>query len=143
MGIRKLAAISAGAAIGAGARWAALELGGVDGVEVTILCLNVFGAFLLASIIHRRGRPPSAAMESLLTAGFCGSLTTWSSLALLTADHLDRGRPAEAAGWLTANLGIGLAAAVLGRWLQLRGPGPDDAHGVRPSTGLPDAGATS
>ena len=143
MGIRKLAAVSTGAAIGAGARWTALEFGGAEDVDVTILCLNVFGAFLLGSIAHWRGRPPSEALRALLTAGFCGALTTWSSLALLTAAHLDGGRPAEAGGWLAANLGIGLAAAVAARWMQLRRPEwPGTQRGPQAS-GHPDAEAAS
>ena len=81
--------------------------------------MNSVGAFVLGLLIHgllrgddRRGL--------LVGVGFCGSLTTFSMLAVDIATDLDHGATADALVLLALSLGLGLIAASAGA--SLRGP---------------------
>lgn len=121
---RILAAVAAGAVVGAGTRWAVLAALGPGAVHLSLLLVNVAGCVALGLVAELPpGRTERAAVEAdlraMLGAGVCGSLTTWSSLAVESAGDLRRGAWAVALGWLAANLAGGLAAAVGGRRLGL------------------------
>jgi CrcB protein len=78
--------------------------------------VNVAGAFLLGLFVTRLQErlPPSSYSRPLLGTGFCGAMTTFSTvqveLIVLARHH----RPALAAAYLGASLAAGLGAVYLG-----------------------------
>ena len=73
------------------------------------LLVNVAGALVLGAVAAR-GR-----QRALLGQGFCGALTTFSTLQLELLQMLDAGRAGLALAYAAASLAAGLAAAELGR----------------------------
>jgi len=79
------------------------------------LVVNLAGAFVLAALmvvlrhsrLHRHVRP-------LVGTGFCGALTTFSSVVVGTDELLAHGRATTAAAYLLATIAGGLAAAAAG-----------------------------
>lgn len=77
---------------------------------------NVAGAFILpvviviAADVLRRPRY----VRPLLGTGFCGALTTFSSVVVSADELIAHGHADVAAGYLTATITAGLAAAALG-----------------------------
>ena len=106
---RELAAIFLGGALGALIRAGlaeALPSGGAEWPWATFL-VNVAGAALLGywftTLPHTSYRRP------LLTTGFCGALTTFSTVQLELVEMLDAGRVGLAALYLSLSLAAGLA----------------------------------
>jgi len=115
MTVRQAAAIAAGAVVGAGLRWATMRVLGDDGSDVALLVANVIGCCLLGAVMCVPATGPHVERTTAFTgAGFCGSLTTWSSLALAAAVDVRAGRWAEASSWISANVAFGLVAAFIG-----------------------------
>ena len=79
------------------------------------LLVNVAGALLLGYVITRLqdGREPFAHAGRLLGTGFCGALTTFSTMQLELLQMLDAGRYALAAAYALVSLAAGLAAVAL------------------------------
>lgn len=108
---RELGAIFLGGALGTLLRAGlaeALPVSGVGWPWATFL-VNVIGTALLGywftTLPHTRYRRP------LLTTGFCGALTTFSTVQLELLEMLDAGRLGLAFLYLAAGLGAGLLAA--------------------------------
>ena len=86
------------------------------------LAVNLAGAFVLAVVVVVAAElVPSRYLRPLVGTGFCGALTTFSSV-VVSADRLfAHDRVGTAVGYLLATITGGLAAAVLGllvgRWL--------------------------
>ena len=111
---RELAAIFAGGAIGAVARAAlatAISAGAGHWPWVTF-AVNLAGAFLLGYFATRLQErlPLSAYRRPLLGTGFCGALTTFSTMQLELLRMLDAHRFGLAAGYAAASLVLGYAA---------------------------------
>jgi CrcB protein len=70
--------------------------------------VNVAGAFLLGLVVAGGG-----VRGALLGPGFCGALTTFSTLQLEVLQMLDDGRVALAVAYLAASLVVGLGAVEL------------------------------
>jgi CrcB protein len=79
------------------------------------LLVNVAGALLLGYVITRveDGREPFAHAGRLLGTGFCGALTTFSTLQLELLQMLDDARYELAAGYALASVAAGLLAVAL------------------------------
>ncbi len=79
----------------------------------SILLVNTVGAFVLAVLLVLVDEilPPTTYVRPLLGTGFCGALTTFSSVAAGSDQLAAHGHPALAAGYLAASVGAGLAAA--------------------------------
>lgn len=120
MDLRRSVAIVVGAAAGAGIRWALTTALGPSGVDAALLTVNLTGAALLGLLTGARPGALDARTEALLGAGFCGALTTWSSLALRTATEYRAGYWLGSSVWLVANLIGGVAMAVTARMLLRR-----------------------
>ena len=106
---RELGAIFLGGAVGALLRAALAEVfpaGHAEWPWVTFL-VNVAGTALLGywftALPHTSYRRP------LLTTGFCGALTTFSTMQLELVEMIDAGRAGLALLYLTASVAAGLA----------------------------------
>jgi len=77
------------------------------------LAVNVVGCFLLGMLAHF-GHRLDPIYRTALSAGFLGSLTTFSTFSYETVRFLEEGRFGLAGLNLAANLGMGLAAAWFG-----------------------------
>jgi CrcB protein len=78
--------------------------------------VNVAGTFVLALAVtllvaHAR---PSTLLRPLIAAGFCGALTTFSTLQLEVFRMLRGGNDVLGAGYLAGSIAAGLLAAVVG-----------------------------
>ena len=111
---RELAAIFAGGAIGAVARAALATTtpAGAGRWPWATFAVNLAGAFLLGYFATRLQErlPLSAYRRPLLGTGFCGALTTFSTMQLELLRMLDAHRFGLAAGYATASLVLGYAA---------------------------------
>jgi len=108
---RELAAVFAGGVAGAMARAGVLEALPHDPGRWpwATLLVNVAGAFVLGAVAAHGPR------RALLGQGFCGALTTFSTLQLELLQMLDAGRTGLALAYAGVSLAAGLAAAELGR----------------------------
>jgi CrcB protein len=84
--------------------------------------VNVAGTFVLALTVGLLGRSPSLA-RPLIAVGFCGALTTFSTLQLELFRMLRAGSWALGAAYLAASLVAGVAALALGAAGSRRGRG--------------------
>lgn len=86
-----------------------------DTVPWAILTVNTAGAFVLALllILVLEALPPTTYVRPILGTGFCGALTTFSSVAT-GAVQLGETSAARAAGYVLGSVAAGLAAAFLG-----------------------------
>jgi fluoride exporter len=110
---RELGAIFAGGMLGALARAGLAEALAGTGVgwPWATFVVNVVGAALLGywftTLSHTQYRRP------LLTTGFCGALTTFSTVQVELVEMIDAGRVALACLYLGVSIGVGLAAVEL------------------------------
>jgi CrcB protein len=78
--------------------------------------VNVLGAFVLAVVVVTAADlAPSRYLRPLVGTGFCGALTTFSSV-VVAADQLFGRHPGTAVAYLVASIAGGLAAAAAGLW---------------------------
>ena len=114
---RELAAIFAGGCIGAVARAELTEQFPYDAGSwpwVTFL-INVGGAFLLGYLVTRLQErlPQSSYRRPLLGTGFCGALTTFSTMQIELLEMFDQGAWGLALLYAVASVGAGFLAVVL------------------------------
>jgi fluoride exporter len=106
---RELGAIFIGGALGALVRAGLVEAFPAGGAEWpwATLVVNVAGAALLGywftTLPHTSYRRP------LLTTGFCGALTTFSTVQLELVEMIDAGRVGLAVAYIAISLAAGLA----------------------------------
>src|SRR4051794_36449414 len=122
---RELAAIFAGGFVGAVAR---VELSDRFAAAPgawpwTTFAINVVGAVLLGYFTTRLQErlPLSAYRRPLLGTGFCGALTTFSTMQLELLRMLDGDRLALALGYAAASVAAGFAAVLLATNVVRRG----------------------
>lgn len=114
---RELAAIAVGGFIGAVARAELAEALPHDAGQwpwATFIA-NLAGAFLLGYFITRLQErlPLSAYRRPLLGTGFCGALTTFSTMQLEILRMLDGSHYGLAIAYSAASIGAGFAAVVV------------------------------
>ncbi|WP_329156790.1 CrcB family protein [Streptomyces anulatus] len=149
---RVLAAVAAGGALGALARYGALVLWpGGGGFPWTVFSVNVSGCALIGVLMVltvERGRVTHPLVRPFLGVGVLGGFTTFSTYAAGVSDLLVRQEAltalAYAAATMVAALGAVWAAAAGTRsWLD-RGPrgssGPRGLRGPSGSSGFRDEG---
>jgi CrcB protein len=114
---RELAAIFAGGVIGALARVGLLQVGlpVAPAWPWATFAVNILGAFLLGYFTTRLQErlPLSAYRRPLLGTGFCGALTTFSTVQVELLKMLDVHRYGVAAGYATASMVLGYASVQL------------------------------
>lgn len=78
--------------------------------------VNVAGALLLGLVVAGLARRPApdARLRALLGTGFCGGLTTFSTLQLEVVRMLDHDAVGLALGYVAASLVAGLTAVAVG-----------------------------
>jgi fluoride exporter len=111
---RELAAIFLGGAIGALARYGLAEaLPHEAGTwPWATFAVNVAGALALGYLTTRLQErlPPSAYRRPLLGTGFCGALTTFSTMQVELLQMLDHGETGLAASYAAASIAAGVLA---------------------------------
>jgi len=121
---REVAAVFVGGFVGALARLGLIEAlppGSLEWPWATFLA-NVIGAFALGWLATRLQErlPVSAYRRPLLGTGFCGALTTFSTMQLEIVRMLEGGDLALAFGYTATSVLAGFAAIVLGTGLARR-----------------------
>lgn len=111
---RELAAILAGGAIGALVRVGLLqtEAAGAPGWPWITFAVNILGAFMLGYFATRLQErlPLSAYRRPLLGTGFCGALTTFSTVQVELLKMLDAHRYVLAVAYAGSSLVLGYAS---------------------------------
>ena len=114
---RELVAIFAGGMLGALARVGVLQIGipNAPAWPWATFAVNILGAFLLGYFTTRLQErlPLSAYRRPLLGTGFCGALTTFSTVQVELLKMLDVHRYGLAAGYATASVVLGYASVQL------------------------------
>jgi CrcB protein len=109
---RELAAIFVGGAIGALARYGLAEALPHDAGTWpwATFAVNIAGALALGYLTTRLQErlPPTAYRRPLLGTGFCGALTTFSTMQVELLQMLDDGRAGLAAGYAAASIVAGV-----------------------------------
>ncbi len=111
-------AIIVGGALGGGLRTGMVSLTGEQAGHWswTIFTINVVGCFLLGYFVTRLQErlPITAYMRPLLGTGFCGALTTFSTVQLQLLQMLDRGAIALAFAYGGASVAAGFTGVLFG-----------------------------
>jgi CrcB protein len=122
---RELGAVFAGGAIGAAARAETVHAlpttpGGWPWATFAVNCI---GALMLGYFVTRLTErlPPSAYRRPFLGTGFCGGLTTFSTMQVELLQMLDRGRLGLALAYAAASIAAGAAGVQLASNLVRRG----------------------
>lgn len=113
----RLLLVAAGGAAGAGLRWAVFEAWPDAGGRAALLAVNLVGSFLLGAALALPAEAVDrwhAALHDGIGTGFCGGLTTFSTLAVEVAALGRDGRGALGAGYLAATVVLGLLAVLAG-----------------------------
>jgi fluoride exporter len=114
---REVAAVFAGGALGTLARAAFEEWAVSDPARWPwpTFTVNIVGAFLLGLFVTRllERLPVSSYRRPFLGTGFCGGLTTFSTMQVETVKMLEHGHLGLAAGYTAASLVAGLVAVQL------------------------------
>jgi CrcB protein len=112
-----LAVIFLGGCVGGYARYAIADAWTASRATFpsAILTVNLVGAFILGLVVVVAvDLLPSRYLRPLVGTGFCGALTTFSTVVVGAAGIFARHRPGIAASYLGATVLGGLAAAALG-----------------------------
>jgi CrcB protein len=122
---RELAAVAAGGAAGALARYALVDgLGphGAGGWPWATFAANLIGCAVLGWLVTRLQErlPLSAYKRPLLGTGFCGALTTFSTFQLELVDMLRAGNDGLAIAYAGASVAAGFATVALASSLTRR-----------------------
>jgi CrcB protein len=111
-----VAVVFAGGCVGGYARYALARAWTPPpyGFPWATLTVNLVGAFVLALVVVAGEARPSRYLRPLLGTGFCGALTTFSSVVVTTAQLTAHDRAPTATGYLAASVVGGLGAAAAG-----------------------------
>lgn len=112
-----LLAVAVGGALGAGLRHlVSTSLAGRGRIPWGVLVVNVVGSFIAGLAL---GLPLDPTAKLIVLTGFCGGLTTFSTVAVDTVQLVLAGKHRAAASSLSLNVALGIPAALLGLLLGL------------------------
>lgn len=125
---KSLLAVAVGSALGALLRWSlGMKLNGLlPGVPPGTLLANLLGAFIIGAALAWLAGNAAVSPEwrLLITTGFCGGLTTFSTFSAEVFTLLQQGRPGWAALATAMHVGGSLLMTLAGyaawHWLRLR-----------------------
>lgn len=109
--------IAVGGLAGAATRWAIVEAAPDGGLPWAILAVNLAGSLLLGGVIAAWMARPTGASPHLrlaVSTGFCGALTTFSTLAVDLAGRIRSDEWDSALIWGIGSIAAGVAAALVG-----------------------------
>lgn len=111
--------IAVGGALGSVARYllgVAIQQRAGIGFPVATLAINVTGSFLLGFLLRSAFVSSSVTPEirAMLTTGFCGGYTTFSTFSYDTAGLVEGGQYGRAATYVVLSVVVSLAATFLG-----------------------------
>ncbi|KQM10387.1 hypothetical protein AOA81_03380 [Methanomassiliicoccales archaeon RumEn M2] len=109
--------VAAGGAAGALLRFGTYRLIDSQVFPWATFAVNVIGCFLASLLIFGLGAEMSYEARSFLFVGVFGAFTTMSAMSLETVDLMVAGNYAYAALNVSANVGLCLLGAILGRIL--------------------------
>lgn len=113
-----MAAVAAGGALGAPARYGVAQLVhvGPGSFPWATFWTNLTGSFVLGVVVAVVGArfPPPVHVRAFVATGFLGAYTTYSTFAVETVLLAKDGHPAGAGAYGAASLVAGLAAAAAG-----------------------------
>ena len=115
-----LAVVLVGGALGTAAReGVVVAVPRIGGLPLAILLINVVGAFVLGVLLEAlaRGGPDQGGRRLIRLAvgtGFCGGFTTYSTLAVGTAELLRSGTTGLAVAYAVGSVLLGALAAWVG-----------------------------
>lgn len=117
----RAAAIAVGGAIGAGLRWAVVEIAGEQHFPWPVLAVNIVGSFVLGVLLAEEPGHPKArvALHDLGAIGFCGGLTTFSTFAVEMVELAERDGVPAAAVYGAMSI-VGAIVAVIAGAMTLR-----------------------
>jgi fluoride exporter len=109
-------AIGVGGAAGAGTRWAVLTAFPGGAFPWPVFGVNVAGSVLLGIVLAEEWSHPRARLllHDGAGIGFCGGLTTFSTVSVEVVDMARDGRPGLAAVYLLTSVAAALAGVVAG-----------------------------
>lgn len=110
-------AVAVGGALGAVVRQlTSLSLAGRGRIPWGVLVVNVVGSFIAGLAL---GLPLDPAWQLIILSGFCGGLTTFSTLSVETLQLILDGKRRAAAASVALNLALGIPAVAAGLGLAL------------------------
>lgn len=123
---RELAAVFVGGVIGTLCRASVAELLPSDAGTWpwATFWVNVAGAFVLGAFATRLTGAGASHRRALLSTGFCGALTTFSTMQLELLELLDDGRVALAAAYAGVSVAAGFLAIAAAKALVRRTVAP-------------------
>ena len=105
-------AVAVGGALGAVVRQlASVSLAGRGRIPWGVLVVNVVGSLIAGLAL---GMPLDPTLQLIILTGFCGGLTTFSTLSVETVQLILDGKRRAAAASMTLNLALGLTAMLAG-----------------------------
>ncbi|MEN3041511.1 MAG: CrcB family protein [Bacteroidia bacterium] len=121
MRLSLIAAVSIGAIAGALLRFGFQRWLNVSTLSpMGTFIVNVAGSMLIGFLVGSFGHRPVGAWYYGMTAGFCGSLTTFSSITMEVFEMFRLKEVVRAAAYLLATFALGMAGVVLGYWLGMK-----------------------
>ena len=115
--LERLAVIFVGGCAGGYTRYAVTQAWSTphNGFPWSTFTVNVAGAFVLAVVVVLAAETSRARhLRLLVGTGFCGALTTFSSVVVAVDELLAHGHAATALAYLVATAVAGLAVAAVG-----------------------------
>ena len=125
----RLVFFAVGGVVGATVRWVVVDIAPHGTLDWGVLIVNTIGSLLLGMIAALALHPERRTHPAVIAAGagFCGSLTTFSTLAVSVAGELRDGSAPTGLVQLTVSLATGLVAAFVG-WYLVERPVHHDAE---------------
>ncbi len=89
----------------------------IPGINPTgTLVVNIIGSFILGLMIHATSKLDRD-LYLLLTSGFCGGFTTFSTFSVENIHYLTTGNTSGAVLYIALSLALGLGAALVGWYI--------------------------